>query len=92
MNEIGIQKEIGVLSCLLKIWDHSITLFWIIKCCGWVSREALSCSDPEAALGVRICSLRKIYQMSSFSTSEGPEVDNLVFLTVMVGAIFFRFW
>jgi len=49
---------IAVLPCLLKMHDHSIIFYWVIKCCGWVDAE-FDCPDKEAALGVRIYSLRK---------------------------------
>jgi len=39
--------------------DHSIALYWMITCCGWVGGRALGCPDLEVASGVRTYSLRK---------------------------------
>ena len=35
---IGIQKmiRIRVPPCLLKTWNHSIALYLVFRCCGWI--------------------------------------------------------
>ena len=40
-------------------WDHSIALYWVIACCGWVGDGALDCPDLDNASAVRTYSLRK---------------------------------
>jgi len=39
--------------------NHSIVLYWVITCYGWIKGGALGHPDPEAASGVRTYSLRK---------------------------------
>ena len=67
MHGIELQEMvgIGVLLCLLKMRDQSIILYWVIRCCGWLGGEALSCPDQEVALGVKMNSLKRSYWMSS---------------------------
>jgi len=51
---------------LLEMWDHSIALYWMIICCGWVGGGALDCPTPQTASEVRMYSLRKPWRTSSF--------------------------
>ena len=69
-NTGGI-KDGGTALYLLEIRDHSIALYWLIVCCSWAGDITLGCLDLEAALGVRIYSLRKPCGHAFSGTSEG---------------------
>ena len=69
--------------------NHSIVLYWMISCCGWIGGRALRCSDQKTASGVRAYSLRKPRRMSSPGIFGGSVMDGLAPFTVVVGAVFF---
>ena len=72
--------------------DHSIALYRVITCCGWIRGGAFGCPDSEAASGVRN---EDIFLAEAFADellevfSEAPTVGGLVPLTVMIGAVLF---
>ena len=63
VHGIGIQETIGrgVLPCLLRTWNQSVVLYWVIRCCGWIGGEVLSYPVSEPASRVRMYTLRRPY-------------------------------
>ena len=67
--------------------DHSIALYWVITCCGWVGGRALGCPDPEAVSSEDIFLEEALADELLQVLSETPTMDGLVSLNVMVGAV-----
>ena len=69
--------------------DHSIALYWVIACCGWVRGGVFGYSDLEAASSVSIYSLRKPMRISSSRCFRSSGNGWSCAPYIMLGAILF---
>ena len=74
---------------LLAGVDHSITLYWVITCCGWVEGEALGCMHRRLTWSKDVL-FEKILTDKFFQVSpEALAVNDLMFFTIVIRTIFF---
>ena len=69
-----------------KMWDHSITLYWVIMCCGWIRGEAIGYLAPAWGKNIPFeeALTDKFFQVPSKAFTVGGFVSLIVIVRTVI--------